>query len=158
MQSPPGEAVLAAPEPARVAPQVGASLAHSARILIGRPGVTIALGAGVVLALLSLCCGIGAVMAPWLLCELTSMQLGEAINQPIAHNRTWVGACLIQLGAVVLTASVGWLSWLGFGTEAAPLAFTQGLELGAVVRPGGLLALASALVSLVFVLPFMYAP
>jgi hypothetical protein len=158
MQGPAGEAVPAAPEPAQPAPQVGASLAHSARILIGRPSVTIALGAGVVLALLSLCCGIGVVMAPWLLCELNSMQLGEALGRPIAHNRTWIGACLIQLGAVVLTASVGWLSWLGFGTEATPIALTQSVELSTLVRPGGLLAIASALVSLVFVLPFVYAP
>ena len=57
MQRPAGEAGVAAP--LQLPPQVGASLAHSARILLGRAGVTIALGAGVVLALLSLCCGIG---------------------------------------------------------------------------------------------------
>src|SRR5436190_12959154 len=129
MQRPAGEAGVPAPAPALAPPQLGASFAHSARMLIGRAGVTIALGAGVVLALLSLCCGIGVVMAPWLLCELNSMQLGEALGRPIAHNRTWVGACVIQLGAVVLTASVGWLTWLGLGTEAAPLALTPTVEL-----------------------------
>jgi hypothetical protein len=153
-----GDFVALASDPARTPPRIGTTLSHSARILANRLGVTIALGAGVVLALLSLCCGIGVVMAPWLLCELTSMQLGEAIGRPIAHSRTWAGACLIQLGAVVLTASVMWLSWLGFGTEAAPLAVTQSLSFATAVKPGGLLAIASAVVSLVFVLPFMYAP
>jgi hypothetical protein len=144
------------------APKVGACLEHSTRLLFGRFGAQVALGAGVVLALISLCCGIGVVMAPWLLCELTSVQLGQALGRTVEHRRTWIGACVILCGAVLLIGSVGWLTWLGLGTQSmAPSAQASALgALGSVVTftPGGALALASALVSLVFVLPFMYAP
>ena len=138
-------------------PRGSASLAHSARILLARPGVIIALGTGSVLALLSLCCGIGVVLAPWLLCELLSVQLGEALGRPIPHRRSWAGACLILFGAVALTASVGWLSWLGLAAAPAAPQLAPAAVLP-LFTPGALLSLGSALISVVFVLPFMYAP
>jgi hypothetical protein len=141
-------------------PQLAASLAGSVRLLRARPLATVALGAGIVLALLSVCCGIGVVMAPWLLCELLALQLGQATARAVPHRRTWISAGMTLLGAVLLTASVGWLSWLGLGTGSAPAAASAsdpGL-LARMAGTGSLLAAASALVSLLFVLPFLYAP
>jgi hypothetical protein len=131
-------------------PRLGASLQRSAALMLGRFGRTIALGAAIVLALVAVCFGIGVLLAPWLLCELLALQLGEALGRPIARSRSWVAASAVLLGAVLLTASVGWLTGLGLGDDAA----------GAALRAheGSLLALASAVVSLVFVLPFLYAP
>jgi len=137
---------------------VGRSLRQSWGLLRARPGVMIALGGGVVLSLISVCCGIGVVMAPWLLCELVALQLAETQGRPVERNRSWVGAGLILLGAVMLTASVGWLTWLGLGTDATQFAATARSMTMRVVDGAGLVATASALVSLVFVLPFVYAP
>jgi hypothetical protein len=127
-------------------PRLGASLRRSVRLLLGRFLATSALGAAIVLALVAVCFGMGIVLAPWLLCELLGLQLGEALGQPIARSRSWLAASFVLLGAVLLTALVGWLTGLGLGDEAA-----GGLW-------GGLLAIASAVVSLAFVLPFLYAP
>jgi hypothetical protein len=141
-------------------PQLLTSFAGSARLLRARPLATIALGAGIVLALLSVCCGIGVVMAPWLLCELLALQLAQGTERAVPHRRAWISAGMILLGAVLLTASVGWLSWLGLGTgDAQPGADAP--EIGLLARmagTGSLLAAASALVALLFVLPFLYAP
>ena len=141
-------------------PRLLTSVAGSLRLLRARPLATIALGAGIVLALLSVCCGIGVVMAPWLLCELLALQLGQATARAVPHRRAWISAGFILLGAVLLTASVGWLSWLGLGTgDAQPAADMAGAGLLArMAGAGSLLAAASALIALLFVLPFLYAP
>jgi hypothetical protein len=141
-------------------PQLGASLSGSLRLLRERLAATIALGAGIVLALLSVCCGIGVVMAPWLLCELLALQLGQAGGRPLPHSRAWISAGVILLGAVLLTASVGWLSWLGLSADGqTPLPTpAEPASLVPIGSAGDLLAVASALVSLLFVLPFLYAP
>jgi hypothetical protein len=128
------------------APSVGACLEHSSRLLRSRSGAAIALGAGIVLALISVCCGTGVLMTPWLMCELIAMQLAQALNRPFARRRTWFSAGVILLGAVLLTSSVGWLTWLGVAADAG------------AHGTAGLLASASAVVALVFVLPFLYAP
>src|SRR5262245_11924944 len=139
-------------------PALGASFSQSVRLLRARAAATVALGAGIVFALLSLCCGIGVIMAPWLLCELLALQLGQALGQPVPHSRAWISASAILLGAVLLTASVGWLCWLGLGTSGASFDAAQPALLGRLASAGGVLAAASALVALVFVLPFFYAP
>jgi hypothetical protein len=127
-------------------PGVGASLRHSSRLLRSRTGPAIALGAGIVLASISVCCGTGVLMTPWLMCELIALQLAQAVDRPFARRRTWISAGVILLGAVLLTSSVGWVTWLGVGTGAG----THGVA--------GLFVAASALVAVVFVLPFLYAP
>jgi hypothetical protein len=142
----------------RPPPKLGSCLRQSLQLLLGRSAATIALGAAIVLSLVSICFGIGVLMTPWLLCELLALQLAEALGHPLPRSRAWIGACAILFGAVLLTASVGWLTWLGLGTDAAPLESQQGTALALALRPGGLLAVASAFASLVFVLPFLYAP
>lgn len=137
---------------------LAASFAGSARLLRERAAATIALGAGIVLALLSVCCGIGVGLSPWLLCELLALQLGQALGQPVPHRRAWISAGAILLGAVLLTASVGWLTWLGLGTTARTVPGSEPSLVASAASAGGLLASASALVTLAFVLPFFYAP
>lgn len=127
-------------------PRVGASLKCSSRLLSGRLGTSIALGAGIVLGLISVCCGTGVLMTPWLLCELNALQLAAAVGAPMVRSRSWIGAGTVLLGAVLLTASVAWLSWLGLGVRIE----TAGTS--------SLFVIGSAIVTLVFVLPFLYAP
>jgi len=142
-------------------PSVVRSLAASARLLRARPLASLALGIGVALSLLSVCCGIGVVVAPWLLCELLALQLSVGSARPIERSAAWLWAGLVMLGAVLLVASVGWLAFLGLGTQ--PLSIVDAPVHGALpwaqVRSGGAwLAAGSALVGMVFVLPFLYAP
>ncbi len=143
-------------------PTLRASAGGAARLLALHPVACLALGGGITLSLLSVCCGIGVVMAPWLACELLAVQLGAQLREPIARSRSWLSAGIVLLGAVVLVASVGWLTLLGLGTQ--PLGLTEATSFGtrlpwAEVQSGGaLLSAASAVVSLVFVLPFLYTP
>lgn len=143
-------------------PTLASSARGAVRLLAVHPVACLALGAGITLSLLSVCCGIGVVMAPWLACELLAVQLGAQLREPIARSRSWLSAGLVLLGAVVLVASVGWLTLLGLGTQPLGLAETTsfGTRLPWVeLQSGGaLLSAGSAVVSLVFVLPFLYTP
>lgn len=142
-----------------------ACLRGSAALLGQRFVLTTSLGLAVVLGLVASCCGIGALIAPLFLCELLALQLANARalsvgerpsgrKAPVAsfvRHRGWISACVVLLGAVALTASVGWLVALGLGTEIID-------DATAWPGPAWLLVPASALFALVFVLPFMYAP
>lgn len=128
-------------------PGIGASLQRSSRLFWGRSGTSIAMGAGIVLGLISVCCGTGVLMTPWLLCELNAMQLAQAIGEPIGRSRNWIGAGAILLAAVLLTSTVAWLTWLGLAPDG-----------GQPSGVSGLLVFCSVLVTLAFVLPFLYAP
>ena len=147
-------------EPTR-APTISGSLRGALRLLGAHPVTCLSLGAGTTLSLLSVCFGIGVVMTPWLACELLAVQLAAQLREPIERSRSWLSAGVVLLGAVVLVASVGWLTLLGLGLQ--PLGPTE-LGVGArlpwaEMRSGGaLLSLGSAVVSLVFVLPFLYTP
>jgi hypothetical protein len=152
--------VRAALAPAR-APTILGNLRGALGLLGAHPVICLSLGAGITLSLLSLCCGIGVVMAPWLACELLAVQLATQLGEPIERIRSWLSAGIVLLGAVVLVASVGWLTLLGLGTQPLGL-----IESGLGTRPpwtemrsgGAWLSLASAVVALVFVLPFLYTP
>jgi hypothetical protein len=137
-------------------------LLRSAELARARPLASVVLGAGVVLSLISLCCGIGALMAPWILCELLAMQLSEELGAPVERSRSWIGAGAVLLAAVLLVGSVGWVTWLGLGTDPISLAGTANDGEGAgwmrLGSGGAWLAAASSVVSWVFVLPFFYAP
>lgn len=141
---------------------VARSLRRSVELAQARPLASVVLGAGVVLSLVSLCCGIGALMTPWILCELLALQLSEVLGEPAPRSRSWIGAGAVLLAAVLLVGSVGWVTWLGLGTDPISLAGTASDGEGAGwMRFGGggaWLAAASSVVSWVFVLPFFYAP
>lgn len=139
---------------------IGASLRRSLELTRARLWASVALGAGVVLSLVSLCCGIGALMAPWILCELLALQLGQALGTQIERSRSWFGAGAVLLAATLLVGSVGWVTWLGLGTDPVSLAGTAGEDGGwmKLGSGGAWLAAASSVVSWVFVLPFFYAP
>jgi hypothetical protein len=139
-----------------------ACMRGSVALLRQRPTLMTSLGLAIVLGLVAACCGVGALIAPLFLCELLALQLAHAramVREPpaggvvasVVRHRGWVSACIVLLGAVVLTASVAWLVGLGLGTEI--------IDEGAA-WPGTawLLVPASALIALVFVLPFLYAP
>jgi hypothetical protein len=139
-----------------------ASFAGSVRLLRARPVLSLSLGAAVVLGLVASCCGVGALIAPFFLCELLALQLGHAVPDaegPPPRHRGWFGACVVLLGAVVLTASVGWLVGLGLGTELlATDAVDRVASQLALPDSAWLLVPASALAALAFVLPYSYAP
>src|SRR5262245_1344531 len=82
------------------------------------------LGAGVVLSLITLCCGIGGLMAPWIRCGLLAVQLGEALSEPIERSRSWFGAGAMLLGAVLLVGAVGWVTWLALMMDPVSMAGT----------------------------------
>jgi hypothetical protein len=145
-----------------VATGVLASFAGSVRLLRARPVMSLSLGAAVVLGLVASCCGVGALIAPFFLCELLALQLGHALpgkEGPPARHGGWLAACVVLLGAVVLTASVGWLVGLGLGTELlATDAVDRVASSLALPDSAWLLVPVSALGALVFVLPYSYAP
>jgi hypothetical protein len=139
---------------------IGASVRRSFELTRARLWASLALGAGVVLSLVSLCCGIGALMAPWILCELLALQLGQALGTQIERNRSWFGAGAVLLAATLLVGSVGWVTWLGLGTDPISLAGTAREDGGwtQLGSGGAWLAAASSVVSWLFVLPFLYTP
>lgn len=141
-----------------------ACLRGSAALIRQRPLLTLSLGGAAVLGLIASCCGIGALIAPLFLCELLALQLGHArallreasggdggVVASAARHRGWIAACVVLLGAVALTASVGWLVGLGLGTEIIE-------DTAAWPGPAWLLVPSSALIALLFILPFLYAP
>jgi hypothetical protein len=156
----PGEASQSR-EAAR-APTLLGSLRGAWHLIAAHPVSCLSLGTGITLSLVSVCCGIGVVMAPWLACELLAVQLAAQLREPIERSRAWWLAGLVLFGAVALVASVGWLTLLGLGTQ--PLGLTEASAGGArmpwleVQSGGALLSAGSAIVSLLFVLPFLYTP
>lgn len=133
------------------------SLVGSARLFARRPLLLIALGGAVVLSLISVCCGIGALSAPWFMCELFALQLGLQRGRPLERNEAWLGAALILFGAVLLVGSVAWLAVLGLGPDMQLVASAPGPAPASFGAPG-LPAAACTVLALVFVLPYLYAP
>ena len=141
-----------------VRPRLLATCRASARILVARFGAVVALGGAVVLSLLSVCCGVGVLATPWLLCELYAVQLAQAIGGDVARTGSWFGAGAILLAAVLLVTSVAWLTSVGLG--ASPLEAAVAVESASspLAASGALIGLLSAAISLAFVLPFFSAP
>jgi len=134
------------------------SLVGSARLFARRPLLLIALGGAVVLSLISVCCGIGVLSAPWFMCELFALQLGLQRGQPLERNEGWLGAALILFGAVLLVGSVAWLAALGLGPDMQLAASAPGPAPESYGGAPGLPAAACTVLALVFVLPYLYAP
>ncbi len=134
----------------------------STQLLRQRTALSLALGGAIVLGLVASFCIVGAVIAPWFWCELFALQLGNALllsdqttQVPLEKHGGWLGAGIVLLGAVVLTASVGWLVGLGLSTESLAVDMAASM---AVPEVAWLLVPVSALTALAFVQPFLYAP
>ena len=82
---------------------------------------------------------------------------GHATGVAVPRSRAWIGACAILLFAVLLAASVGWLSFLALGTDAPRVGELGGLAL-APLESGRAAVAGQQPGVLVFVLPFLYAP
>jgi hypothetical protein len=139
------------------APSVGPAFVASLRLLRARGVVTLALGAAVVLSLLSVCCGIGLVTTPWFLCELFALQLAFCTGRPIVRGLSFIPAGLVMLVAVLLVSAVAWITLLGTGPELSnptPRLF----NFTTLMRSGGFYALASSGIALLAIAPLLYAP
>ena len=130
----------------------------SLRLVIAHPVVSLAIGTAVVLSLLAVPTGLGALLAPWFVCELFAVQLAMLGETPEARGRGWASATLIVFLVVVVIAIAGWIAALGFGPDfttadrsLAPLPLPEAIRRGSLVT--GTLALA-----VVAGTPFLYAP
>jgi hypothetical protein len=137
--------------------RLGPLLRSSFGLLRARPVVTLALGAAVVLSLLSVCCGVGLLTTPWFMCELFALQLSEAGGRPVTRNLSWFPAGLVLLGAVLLVSSAAWLTLLGASPDL-PVDVAHSASLSTLMRSGGFFAALGSTIALVFILPFLYAP
>ncbi len=133
-----------------VAPSIG--------VLVRHPVVSLSLGAAIVLSLLAVPTGLGALVTPWFMCELFAVQLASLGETPQPRGRGWVSAALVVLLVVVVIALAGWIAALGFGPDVttadrseAPLPWPEALRrVGLICGTGGLAVAAST--------PFVYAP
>ena len=132
-----------------------AKLGSSVRLFRAQTVETLVLGAALVVALASVCCGLGALAAPWFGCELFATQLAAGTGERPARTRAWLGAGLFLLGAVTIVASVAWLAALGLGPDMP--VFEEAREAPDDVRTVVLFT-GGALLALVFIEPFLYAP
>lgn len=133
-------------------------LQRSASFLRVHPGISVGLGAAVVVSLCSVCAGIGLVLAPWFVCELLAVQLEASGKRVQPRGVPWVLACVVVVGMVLAMASAGWLAALAFGPDlstaddaSAPLPWPEAF------RRIGLIAGALAL-AVAFTAPFLHAP
>ena len=135
--------------------RASAKLFDSARLFRAELFATLVLGAALVVALASVCCGLGAFAAPWFGCELFATQLAAGTGRRPPRTRAWLGAGLFLLGAVVIVASVAWLAALGLGPDMP--VFEEARE-GPDEARTVILFTGGALLALVFIQPFLYAP
>lgn len=130
----------------------------SLRLLRAHPVVSLSIGSAVVLTLLAVPTGLGALLAPWFVCELFAVQLAMLGETPEPRGRGWASAALVVFFTVVVIAIAGWIAALGFGPDfttadrsLAPLPWPEALRRGLLVA--GTLALAVAAGT-----PFIYTP
>jgi hypothetical protein len=130
----------------------------SLRLVRVHPVVSLSIGAAVVLSLIAVPTGLGALLAPWFVCELFAVQLAMRGETPEARGRPWFSAALVVFFTIVVIAIAGWIAALGFGPDfttadrsLAPLPWPESLRRGSLVA--GTLALAVAAGT-----PFLYAP
>lgn len=122
-------------------------------LLRARPVSHLALGSAVTVSLLSVCCGIGLLTTPRFTCELLAMQLGQLRGQPVPRAGGWLGAAAIQACAVLPVSLLLMLAL--FGGELASADGTVG---AAMLKRGGAYGAILVMVSLAWLLPFLYAP
>lgn len=127
-------------------------------IVMRHPFVSLALGAAIVLSLIAVPTGLGAIVAPWFVCELFAVQLASLGEAPQPRGRGWVSAAIVVSGIVVVIAIAGWIAALGFGPDVTtadrvspPLPWPEALRrMGLVAGTGALAVIAGT--------PLLYAP
>lgn len=137
--------------------RIGPALKASAKLFAGKPVVTLSLGAAVVLSLVSVCCGIGVFTTPWFMCELFALQLADSGGRPVSRQRSWFSAGSVLLGAVLLVASVAWLTLLGASPELDVIA-PHAASVSSLMRSGGFFSVLGSAIAVLFILPFLYCP
>jgi len=145
----------APPDPAALA--IGPAFLASFSLLRQRPVVLPALGAAIVLSLVSVCCGIGLLTTPWFLCELFATQLTQFTGKPAFHSVSWLPAGSILLGAVLLVVGVASLTLVGAGAEL-PAEVTPVSGVTTLMRSSGFYACISGTAALLLIVPVLYAP
>lgn len=130
----------------------------SLRMVRVHPVVSLSIGSAVVLLLVAVPTGLGALLAPWFVCELFAVQLAMLGESPQPRGRGWGAAALVVFFTVVVIAIAGWIAAVGFGPDfttadraLVPLPWPEALRRGLLVA--GTLALAVAAGT-----PFIYAP
>ncbi|AKF03622.1 hypothetical protein [Sandaracinus amylolyticus] len=122
------------------------------------PGISVALGAAIVLSLCATCTGLGAIVGPWFVCELYGVQIAAATGIARPRTSAWIRAAAIVLATVVIVALTGWLAALGFGPDVATAdAAEEPLPWPEALRRVGLIT-GSVILAVGFIAPFLYAP
>jgi len=134
-------------------------LNRSWRLFALRPFVSLALGAAIVLSMIAVCCGVGALSTPWFMAELLAMQLAEAHGRRLPRTKSWIAASGVLVAAVLLVAASAWLTTLAFQTQVQTEATPGGSSLTSLPQLGGLLIAAmTTVIALATVIPLFYAP
>ena len=140
--------------PRATRPRPGALLAGSWRMLVAHPLIGTALGAAVLFSLASALFGIGALCAPWFLCEIFALQLAIATGRSVPRHAGWVRAGALVLGIVSLVVAATWIAVLAIGPDVAtadsaaqPLPWPEALRRVALIAAATALAGASSLPS-----------
>lgn len=127
-------------------------------IVLRHPLVSLALGVAIVMSLVAVPTGLGAIVAPWFVCELFAVQLASLGESPQPRGRGWASAAVVVSGIVVVIAIAGWIAALGFGPDVttadravAPLPWPEALRRVALVAGTGALAVIAGT-------PLLYAP
>lgn len=132
--------------------------ASSWRMLRAHPVIGGALGGAVVLSLASTLIGVGAIVAPWFICEIFALQLAILADRPTTRSRAWLRAGLVIFCIVGIVFAATCLAVLGFGPDVSTADSAQApLPWPDALRRVGLIAGVTAL-TVGFLAPFSYAP
>lgn len=139
-------------------PSLGTLLSASWSILRAHPVVSAALGAAMLFGLASLVFGIGALVAPWLACELFGVQLAILGGRAPVRHAGWIRAGAMVFGLVGIVGAATWIAALLVGPDVATADSAAGpLPWGdALVRVGLITGVTALAVG--FIAPFQYAP
>lgn len=132
---------------------------RACRLFAQRPFVSVALGTAVVVSMIAVCCGIGALSTPWFMAELLAMQLAQSLGRRLPRTKGWIAAASVLVAAVLLVAASAWLTTLAFQTQVQTDASGSGSLGTSLPQLGGLLIAAiTTVIALATVIPLFYAP
>lgn len=141
--------------------RISSVLRAALSLVIARPFANAALGAAVVVSMVSVCCGLGLLTTPWFMCELLAFQLSQLRSEQVPRRISWVWAAAVQMAAVLLVSLVGSLAVVGLSPDLPGLAShapPQPATLPQVMQSGGFYALLASAATLVVTLPFLFVP